>query len=59
MAEKRALILASRFPYPALSGGKLTLLNFAAALKGYRRTLLSLCCSKEEMEMDVGNRCFP
>jgi len=56
--ERRALVLASRFPYPALSGGKLTLLNFGAALKGYRLTLLSLCSTRAEMDMEVDDDIF-
>lgn len=58
MSERRVLILTSRFPYPPLNGGKLTLINFAAALKGHRLTLLSLCSSKAEMEMQVGDGLF-
>lgn len=58
MADRRALVLTSRFPYPALSGGKLTILNFAAALKGYRLTLLSMCGSQAEMDLNVENHIF-
>jgi glycosyltransferase involved in cell wall biosynthesis len=58
MTDRRALVLTSRFPYPALSGGKLTLLNFAAALRGYRLTLLSMCNSQAEMDLEVGDQTF-
>ncbi|MGA8740967.1 MAG: glycosyltransferase family 4 protein [Terracidiphilus sp.] len=58
MPDRRALILTSRFPYPALSGGKLTLLNFAAALKGYRLTLLSMCSSSAELNTGSDNHIF-
>jgi glycosyltransferase involved in cell wall biosynthesis len=48
--EKRVLFLTSRFPYPPFSGGKQFLIHFARALKHYRVTLLSLCCTREEMD---------
>jgi glycosyltransferase involved in cell wall biosynthesis len=58
LPKKRLLILSSRFPYPPLSGGKLMLLNFARALREYELTLLSLCGSRAEMEMDPDDQTF-
>jgi glycosyltransferase involved in cell wall biosynthesis len=58
MADKRALILATRFPYPAFGGDKIALLNFAGALTGYRLTLLSFCNNLREMELEVKGGIF-
>jgi glycosyltransferase involved in cell wall biosynthesis len=58
MPKPRALVLTSRFPYPAFGGDKIALLNFVAALKDYRLTLLSLCSSEQEMESKVENELF-
>jgi glycosyltransferase involved in cell wall biosynthesis len=54
----RLLMLAPRFPYPPLSGGKQFVLHVARALGDYRITLLSLCASREEMEMEPSDGIF-
>lgn len=56
--KRRLLILAPRFPYPPLSGGKLFLLNVAKALSDHHLTLLSLCGSREEMEFQPTDSIF-
>jgi glycosyltransferase involved in cell wall biosynthesis len=56
--KPRVLVLTPRFPYPPLSGGKLVLLNVAKALKSCELTLLSLCTSPEEMEIEPGDGLF-
>jgi glycosyltransferase involved in cell wall biosynthesis len=48
-SKPKLLLLAPRFPYPALSGGKLFLLHLARALSDHRITLLSICNTREEM----------
>lgn len=58
LEQKRLLILAPRFPYPPLSGGKLFLLHVAKALQDYRLTLLSLCSTREEMEFEPDDGIF-
>jgi glycosyltransferase involved in cell wall biosynthesis len=46
----RLLVLAPRFPYVAVGGGTLVLLNILKALPDWDLTLLSLCNSQEEMD---------
>ncbi len=48
----RLLVLAPRFPYVALAGGTLVLLNILKALPDWDLTLLSLCNTQEEMEYE-------
>jgi glycosyltransferase involved in cell wall biosynthesis len=51
MDRKKILILASRWPYPPVAGGKLFFLNVAKALAPqHHLTLLSLCNNQQEME---------
>ena len=45
----KILLLAPRFPYPPHSGGKLFLLHLARELRDFDITLLTLCCSRDEM----------
>lgn len=56
--KRRLLVLAPRFPYPALAGGTLVLLNNLRALPDWDLTLLSLCSSQEEMEYAPSDRLF-
>lgn len=56
---KKLLVLASRFPYPALGGDKLFLTNVAQALANdYRVTLLCLCENSDEMTREVTDSPF-
>lgn len=48
--KPKILFLTSRFPYPALSGMKLGILNVAKALRDCHLTLLSFCNSNEERD---------
>jgi glycosyltransferase involved in cell wall biosynthesis len=54
----KILLIAPRFPYPPHSGGKLFLLHLARALRGFDVTLLSICCSREEMEWNAASSPF-
>lgn len=52
--SQKIIILTSRFPYPAIGGDKQLLINLAQALcSSYRVTLLCLCETRREMEIDV------
>lgn len=51
---KKILILTPRFPYPVIGGDRLRIYEICRELsKCYELTLLSLCESTEEMEMEV------
>ncbi len=51
---KKIIILTSRFPFPVIGGDRLRIYFLCKELsKHYSLTLLSLCETKEEMEMDV------
>jgi glycosyltransferase involved in cell wall biosynthesis len=54
----KILFLTSRFPYPALSGMKLGILNVAKALGDCHLTLLSFCNSQEEQDFDPDDGTF-
>src|SRR6516165_1978694 len=58
MHRRRLVILASRWPYPPLAGGKLFLLNIAKALSEHHLTLLSLCADREEMDFEPRDGVF-
>jgi glycosyltransferase involved in cell wall biosynthesis len=58
VSRPKVLVLAPRFPYPALSGGKVVLLHLARALRNYDVTLLSFCGSREEMEFEPSDGLF-
>jgi glycosyltransferase involved in cell wall biosynthesis len=50
------LILTPRFPYPVVGGDRLRIYQICKALSNkYHLTLLSLCDSKHELEMDLPN----
>ena len=56
--KKRLLVLTPRFPYPPISGGKIGLLNVVKAFEDYDHTLLSLCGTREEMELEPEDGLF-
>lgn len=50
MVKKRLLVLAPRFPYPAIGGDRIRILHICQALSShFEITLLSLCETREEM----------
>ncbi|AWB66759.1 glycosyl transferase family 1 [Saccharobesus litoralis] len=52
--RKKILVLTPRFPYPVIGGDRLRIYYICRELaKEYDLTLLSLCESREEMEMDI------
>jgi len=54
VSKKRLIILTPRFPYPVIGGDRLRIYFLCKELsKKYDLTLLSLCESEEEMNMDV------
>lgn len=56
---RKILILTSRFPYPVIGGDRLRIYEICKRLsKNYRLTLISLCNSKSEIEMDVEDDVF-
>lgn len=55
-ALKKILVLTPRFPFPVIGGDRLRIYFLCKELsKSYDLTLLSLCESKDEMEMDVSS----
>lgn len=56
--RRRLLFLASRFPYPPQSGGKIFLLEVAKSLADHHLTLLSMCNSQDELECEPGDGVF-
>lgn len=59
MNKKKILILTPRFPYPVIGGDRLRIFNICKELsQSYSLTLLSLCESKEEMDMDIPDDVF-
>jgi glycosyltransferase involved in cell wall biosynthesis len=51
---KKILVLTPRFPYPVIGGDRLRIYFLCKELaKEYDLTLLSLCESEEEMDMDI------
>ncbi|AGH43752.1 glycosyltransferase [Paraglaciecola psychrophila] len=53
---KKIVILTPRFPFPVIGGDRLRIYFLCKELsKHFSLTLLSLCESKEEMEMDVSD----
>lgn len=53
---KKVLVLTTRFPYPVIGGDRLRIYNVCRELaKKHELTLLSLCETKEEMEMEIPN----
>lgn len=56
---KKLLILTPRFPYPVIGGDRLRIYQLCKALSNhYELTLLSLCESKFEMEMELPDNVF-
>jgi len=55
-ALKKILVLTPRFPFPVIGGDRLRIYFLCKELsKSYDLTLLSLCESKDEMEMNVSS----
>lgn len=56
LGKRRLLVLTPRFPYPVIGGDKLRIYNLCKVLSShFSLTLLSLCESKDEMDMDFPN----
>ncbi|MEZ9418191.1 glycosyl transferase family 1, partial [Vibrio sp. 10N.286.49.E1] len=54
MLKKKILVLTPRYPYPVIGGDRLRIFEICRELsKNYSLTLLSLCETQSEMEMDT------
>ena len=57
--KKRLLVLAPRFPYPAIGGDRVRILHICRALSAhFEITLLSLCETREEMNFQPQDGLF-